>query len=131
MSYVNSQRVHRKHDAEKPDKTLHHRAGPQTPLVSLLSRTYASIGIHKRLLTNETGVCRVAGNAAKDVDIHQSVCEQMERTFSKSKWKVRNLFADGIVTDLVPEFDSNSCLGQCGVAESNNRCRCDSMSSLS
>uniref|UniRef100_H3CK38 Calcium/calmodulin-dependent protein kinase IGa n=1 Tax=Tetraodon nigroviridis TaxID=99883 RepID=H3CK38_TETNG len=29
----------------------------------------------------------VAGNAAKDVDIYQSVCEQMERTFAKSKWK--------------------------------------------
>lgn len=39
-------------------------------------------------LTNDTGVCRIAGNAAKDVDIYQSVCEQMERTFAKSKWKV-------------------------------------------
>ncbi|TWW62643.1 Calcium/calmodulin-dependent protein kinase type 1G, partial [Takifugu flavidus] len=29
----------------------------------------------------------VAGNAAKDVDIYQSVCEGMERMFAKSKWK--------------------------------------------
>ncbi|XP_037621035.1 calcium/calmodulin-dependent protein kinase IGa [Sebastes umbrosus] len=29
----------------------------------------------------------IAGNTAKDLDIHQSVCEQMERNFAKSKWK--------------------------------------------
>ncbi|XP_039652833.1 calcium/calmodulin-dependent protein kinase IGa [Perca fluviatilis] len=29
----------------------------------------------------------IAGNAAKDLDIYQSVCEQMERNFAKSKWK--------------------------------------------
>ncbi|XP_041808784.1 calcium/calmodulin-dependent protein kinase type 1D-like [Chelmon rostratus] len=29
----------------------------------------------------------IAGNAAKDLDIFQSVCEQMERNFAKSKWK--------------------------------------------
>ncbi|XP_059185107.1 calcium/calmodulin-dependent protein kinase type 1D-like [Centropristis striata] len=29
----------------------------------------------------------IAENTAKDVDIYQSVCEQMERNFAKSKWK--------------------------------------------
>ncbi|XP_056293031.1 calcium/calmodulin-dependent protein kinase IGa [Pseudoliparis swirei] len=29
----------------------------------------------------------IAENTAKDVDIFQSVCEQMERNFAKSKWK--------------------------------------------
>ncbi|XP_078105449.1 calcium/calmodulin-dependent protein kinase IGa [Sander vitreus] len=29
----------------------------------------------------------IAGNAAKDLDIYQSVYEQMERNFAKSKWK--------------------------------------------
>ncbi|XP_028431833.1 calcium/calmodulin-dependent protein kinase IGa [Perca flavescens] len=29
----------------------------------------------------------IAGNAAKDLDIYQSVSEQMERNFAKSKWK--------------------------------------------
>ncbi|KAM6927802.1 calcium/calmodulin-dependent protein kinase IGa [Xenentodon cancila] len=29
----------------------------------------------------------IAGDAAKDLDIYQSVCEQMERNFAKSKWK--------------------------------------------
>ncbi|XP_076611657.1 calcium/calmodulin-dependent protein kinase type 1D-like [Chaetodon auriga] len=29
----------------------------------------------------------IAGNTAKDLDIFQSVCEQMERNFAKSKWK--------------------------------------------
>ncbi|XP_068450285.1 calcium/calmodulin-dependent protein kinase type 1D-like [Clinocottus analis] len=29
----------------------------------------------------------IAENTAKDLDIFQSVCEQMERNFSKSKWK--------------------------------------------
>ncbi|KAL3058000.1 hypothetical protein OYC64_010220 [Pagothenia borchgrevinki] len=29
----------------------------------------------------------IAENTAKDVDISQSVCEQMERSFAKSKWK--------------------------------------------
>ncbi|XP_031133165.1 calcium/calmodulin-dependent protein kinase type 1D-like [Sander lucioperca] len=29
----------------------------------------------------------IAGNAAKDLDIYQSVCEQMERNFAKSRWK--------------------------------------------
>ncbi|TKS70556.1 Calcium/calmodulin-dependent protein kinase type 1G [Collichthys lucidus] len=29
----------------------------------------------------------IAGNTAKDVDICQSVCEQMERSFAKSKWR--------------------------------------------
>lgn len=55
------------------------------------------------LLTSDTGVCRVAGNAAKDVDIYQSVCEQMERTFAKSKWKVSNFVTcDCKGGDLVP-----------------------------
>lgn len=31
---------------------------------------------------------RIAGDTAKDLDIYQSVCEQMERNFAKSKWKV-------------------------------------------
>ncbi|XP_054473467.1 calcium/calmodulin-dependent protein kinase IGa [Anoplopoma fimbria] len=29
----------------------------------------------------------IAGNEAKDLDIYQSVCEQIERNFAKSKWK--------------------------------------------
>ncbi|XP_044068658.1 calcium/calmodulin-dependent protein kinase type 1D-like [Siniperca chuatsi] len=29
----------------------------------------------------------IAENTAKDLDIYQSVCEQMERNFAKSKWK--------------------------------------------
>ncbi|XP_029989510.1 calcium/calmodulin-dependent protein kinase type 1D-like [Sphaeramia orbicularis] len=29
----------------------------------------------------------IAGNTAKDLDIYQSVCEQMEKNFAKSKWK--------------------------------------------
>uniref|UniRef100_A0A3Q3B790 Calcium/calmodulin-dependent protein kinase IGa n=1 Tax=Kryptolebias marmoratus TaxID=37003 RepID=A0A3Q3B790_KRYMA len=29
----------------------------------------------------------IAGNTAKDLDIYQSVCEQMERNFAKSKWR--------------------------------------------
>uniref|UniRef100_A0A3Q4B4M4 Protein kinase domain-containing protein n=1 Tax=Mola mola TaxID=94237 RepID=A0A3Q4B4M4_MOLML len=29
----------------------------------------------------------IAGNAAKDIDIYQSVCEQIEKNFAKSKWK--------------------------------------------
>ncbi|KAM8757562.1 calcium/calmodulin-dependent protein kinase IGa isoform 2-T2 [Acanthopagrus schlegelii] len=29
----------------------------------------------------------IAGNAANSIDISQSVCEQMERNFAKSKWK--------------------------------------------
>ncbi|XP_018517275.1 calcium/calmodulin-dependent protein kinase type 1D [Lates calcarifer] len=29
----------------------------------------------------------IAGDTAKDLDIYQSVCEQMERNFAKSKWK--------------------------------------------
>ncbi|XP_030275431.1 calcium/calmodulin-dependent protein kinase IGa [Sparus aurata] len=29
----------------------------------------------------------IAGNAANGIDIYQSVCEQMERNFAKSKWK--------------------------------------------
>ncbi|KAK9528411.1 hypothetical protein VZT92_012573 [Zoarces viviparus] len=29
----------------------------------------------------------IAENTAKDLDIYQSVCEQLERSFSKSKWK--------------------------------------------
>ncbi|XP_058488171.1 calcium/calmodulin-dependent protein kinase type 1D-like [Solea solea] len=29
----------------------------------------------------------IAAKTAKDVDIYQSVCEQMERSFAKSKWK--------------------------------------------
>ncbi|XP_070814286.1 calcium/calmodulin-dependent protein kinase type 1D-like [Chaetodon trifascialis] len=29
----------------------------------------------------------IAGNTANDLDIFQSVCEQMERNFAKSKWK--------------------------------------------
>lgn len=52
------------------------------------SGTRVSLSVLTCSLTNDTGVCRVAGNAAKNVDIYQSVCEQMERTFAKSKWKV-------------------------------------------
>lgn len=44
--------------------------------------------VHVCPVTSDTGDCRVAGNAAKNVDIYQSVCEGMERTFAKSKWKV-------------------------------------------
>ncbi|KAM9859448.1 calcium/calmodulin-dependent protein kinase type 1D-like [Aulostomus maculatus] len=29
----------------------------------------------------------ISGNAAKDLDIYQSVCEQLERNFAKSKWR--------------------------------------------
>ncbi|KAM3621072.1 uncharacterized protein V6R79_005547 [Siganus canaliculatus] len=42
----------------------------------------------KRFLTEEA--LRhpwIAGDAANDIDIYQSVCEQMERNFAKSKWK--------------------------------------------
>lgn len=46
------------------------------------------IRVHVCPVTGDTGDCRVAGNTAKDVDIYQSVCEGMERTFAKSKWKV-------------------------------------------
>lgn len=46
------------------------------------------IRVHVCPVTGDTGDCRVAGNAAKDVDIYQSVCEGMERMFAKSKWKV-------------------------------------------
>lgn len=89
MSYLNSQRLHWKHDGEKPEETLHHWPGTQTSLVSLTwSKQQRDTGVFTWSLTNDTGVCRVAGNAAKDVDIYQSVCEQMERTFAKSKWKV-------------------------------------------
>lgn len=52
------------------------------------SGTRMSSRVLTRLLTNVTGACRVCGNAAKDIDIYQSVCEQMERTFAKSNWKV-------------------------------------------
>lgn len=52
------------------------------------SRAWVSLRVLMSSLTNDTGVCRVCGNAAKDIDIYQSVCEQMERSFAKSKWKV-------------------------------------------
>ena len=32
--------------------------------------------------------CRISGDTAKELDIYQSVCEQMERNFAKSRWKV-------------------------------------------
>lgn len=45
------------------------------------------------LIVNKCFDYRIAENAAKDVDIYQSVCEQMERNFAKSKWKVRSAFS--------------------------------------
>lgn len=42
----------------------------------------------KRYSTEEAlGHPWIAGDTAKDHDIYHSVCEQMERTFAKSKWK--------------------------------------------
>uniref|UniRef100_A0A8C6WY33 Protein kinase domain-containing protein n=1 Tax=Neogobius melanostomus TaxID=47308 RepID=A0A8C6WY33_9GOBI len=55
----------------------------------------------------------IAGNTAKDQDIYQSVCEQMEKNFAKSKWKVSYFAAKQILkyikkilnTGRIPEFD--------------------------
>lgn len=57
------------------------------------ARTHAllSFVFHINCLTQTLTVCldcRIAGNAANGIDIYQSVCEQMERNFAKSKWKV-------------------------------------------
>ncbi|XP_032369075.1 calcium/calmodulin-dependent protein kinase type 1D [Etheostoma spectabile] len=42
----------------------------------------------KRFLTEQALMHPwIAGNAAKDLDIYPSVCEQMEKNFAKSKWK--------------------------------------------
>ncbi|XP_068598996.1 calcium/calmodulin-dependent protein kinase type 1D-like [Brachionichthys hirsutus] len=42
----------------------------------------------KRFLTEQAlGHPWIAGNTAKDLNIYHSVCEQMERSFAKSRWK--------------------------------------------
>lgn len=93
VSRLNSQRLHQEYDGEKPHETLPHWTGTQTPLVSLFCSSDINAIFILFCLTSDIADCRIAGNAAKDVNIYQSVCEQMARTFAKSKWKVSDILS--------------------------------------
>lgn len=57
---------------------------------------------------------RIAGDTAKDVDIYQSVCEQMEKNFAKSKWKVSDaqpLTSAHLSVDIHTGIENTSIFG--------------------
>uniref|UniRef100_A0A3Q3G1F2 Calcium/calmodulin-dependent protein kinase IGa n=1 Tax=Labrus bergylta TaxID=56723 RepID=A0A3Q3G1F2_9LABR len=58
----------------------------------------------------------IADNVAKDIDIYQSVCQQLEKNFAKSKWK-QAFNAASAISHMKKLSQSDSCPSPCSTPD--------------